>query len=106
MFKILFTLIFSIGFSQQFGWVDNGEALRQGVHIEWQKTGDIGNNGEMIFAWSDTRSSDREVYAQKFDSAGNKLWGDEGIIVVEYEGRQEDPILIKLSSSLNIGFCL
>ncbi|MAP62004.1 MAG: hypothetical protein CMF82_03535, partial [Candidatus Marinimicrobia bacterium] len=94
MFKILFTLIFSIGFSQQFGWVDNGEALRQGVHIEWQKTGDIGNNGEMIFAWSDTRSSDREVYAQKFDSAGNKLWGDEGIIVVEYEGRQEDPILI------------
>lgn len=94
MFKILFTLIFSIGFSQQFGWVDNGEALRQGVHIEWQKTGDIGNNGEMIFAWSDTRTSDREVYAQKFDSSGNKLWGDDGVIVVEYEGRQEDPILI------------
>ena len=94
VFKILFTLIFSIGFSQQFGWVDNGLALRQGVHIEWQKTGDIGNNGEMIFAWSDTRTSDREVYAQKFDSEGNKLWGNEGIIVVEYEGRQEDPILI------------
>ena len=75
-------------------WDNNGVALRQGVHIEWQKTGDIGNAGEMIFAWSDTRTSDREVYAQKFDSSGNKLWGEDGILVVTYEGRQEDPILI------------
>ena len=94
MFKIIFILIINILFAQQFGWVDDGLALRQGVHIEWQKTGDIGNNGEMIFAWSDTRTSDREVYAQKFNSNGDKLWGQDDVLVVTYEGRQEDPILI------------
>ena len=94
MLKFLFSLIFSIAFSQQFSWTDNGLALRQGVHIEWQKTGDIGNNNEMIFAWSDTRTSDREIYAQKFNSFGQKLWGDDGVLVVTYDGRQEDPILI------------
>jgi hypothetical protein len=51
-------------------------------------------NGEMIFAWSDTRTSDREVYAQKFNSNGDKLWGQDDVLVVTYEGRQEDPILI------------
>ena len=87
-------IIFSLLYSQQFGWDDNGVALRQGAHIEWQKTGDIGNSEEMIFAWSDTRSSDREIYAQKFDSNGNKFWGEGGVLIVSYEGRQEDPILI------------
>jgi len=92
--KNLYIIFFGILLAQQFTWHDNGVALRQGVHIEWQKTGDIGNEGEMIFAWSDTRTSDREVYAQKFDSSGQKLWGTDGIIVASYEGRQEDPILI------------
>ena len=73
MIKNLFIIFFGFLFSQQFMWDSNGVALRQGVHIEWQKTGDIGNAGEMIFAWSDTRTSDREVYAQKFDSSGNFL---------------------------------
>ena len=73
MVNILFSLLFFwFAYSQSFRWDDNGVALRQGVHIEWQNTGDIGNEGEMIFAWSDTRTSDREVYAQKFDSSGNK----------------------------------
>ena len=94
MIKNLYIIFFGILFSQQFIWEDNGVALRQGVHIEWQKTGDIGNVGEMIFAWSDTRTSDREIYAQKFDHLGQKLWGENGITVVSYEGRQEDPILI------------
>jgi len=92
--KSIYILIISILFSQQFLWEDNGSALRQGVHIEWQKTGDIGNAGEMIFAWSDTRSSDREIYAQKFNSSGEKLWGEDGTLIATYEGRQEDPILI------------
>ena len=35
----------------QFDWIDNGAPIRQGEHIEWQRTADNGANGEVIFAW-------------------------------------------------------
>jgi len=78
----------------QFDWQENGVPVRQGVHIEWQRTGDVGNNGEMIFVWSDTRNGGRDVYAQKVDSDGNSLWDVHGTVVVSIPGRQEDPIAV------------
>lgn len=78
----------------QYDWRDNGLPVRQGVHIEWQRTGDVGNADEMIFAWSDTREGVRDIFAQKVTSDGTKLWGDLGVPVVIAEGRQEDPILV------------
>ena len=54
----------------QFDWIDDGVPVRQGVHIEWQRTGDISPDGEMIFAWSDTRNGFREVFAQKVPVKG------------------------------------
>ena len=85
----MFTLIFA-----QYDWQDNGVSVRQGIHIEWQRTGDNGNNGEMIFAWSDTRYGGRDIYIQKVNTNGNNLWGTEGSPVVTQPGRQEDPIVI------------
>jgi len=82
------------GFSQSFGWQENGVPVRQGAHIEWSRTGDVSDSGNMIFGWSDTRTGDRDVYAQKFDQIGNKLWGEDGLVVISYSGRQEDPIFI------------
>ena len=95
MYKIAqFVLLLSISFAQ-FDWEDNGIAVRQGNHIEWLRTADVGNQGEMIFAWSDTRDGGRDVYAKKIDVNGQELWGDgDGILVVSAPGRQEDPILI------------
>ena len=81
-------LCVSIIFSQ-FNWENNGRPIRQGYHIEWQRTSDVGSNGEVIFAWSDTRIGDRDVYAKKTDANGNDLWGSEGIAVVNAPGRQE-----------------
>mgnify|MGYP001425110152 CR=1 FL=1 len=78
----------------QFDWLDNGIAIRQGVHIEWQRTADIDSQGNFIFGWSDTRQGGRDVYVQKTNSLGEELWGEGGIVVVQSEGRQEDPILI------------
>ena len=91
--KILIPIIFTLLFSQ-YDWQDNGVPVRQGIHIEWQRTGDNGNDGEMIFAWSDTRQGVRDIYAQKVDENGNKIWSENGVTVVETAGRQEDPILI------------
>ena len=95
MYKILFTLVVfvSILFSQ-FNWQDGGLPLRQGAHIEWQRTGAIANDGSMLITWSDTRNSIRDIYAQKIDSDGNFLWDENGSVVVDVDGRQEDPLLV------------
>ena len=91
---VLFLVVVSFGFPQTFAWQDGGVPVRQGAHIEWSRTGDVGDNGNMILGWSDTRSGNRDVYAQKVDSNGNELWGEDGLLVVGYEGRQEDPVMI------------
>ena len=71
---ILVLLNVSLVFNQ-FLWEDGGIPVRQGDHIEWQRTGDNGNSNEMIFAWSDTRFGGRDIYAKKIDSEGNPLFG-------------------------------
>ena len=91
-FKFLF-LIVTFSFAD-FDWEDNGLPVRQGNHVEWLRTGDVGENGEMIFAWSDTRYGGRDIYAQKIDENGDVLWDPSGVLIVNAPGRQEDPILI------------
>ena len=86
---IIFNFLFC-----QFDWIDDGAPIRQGQHIEWQRTAGDGLDGEVIFAWSDTRDSMRDVYVQKFDINGNKMWGENGIAVTTAYGRQEDPLLV------------
>ena len=93
--KICVSIFLSFSFIfPQFDWEDNGVPIRQGIHIEWQRTGDNGDAGEMIFAWSDTRFGGRDIYAKKIDIDGNDLWGSEGVQIVLAPGRQEDPILV------------
>ena len=91
--RILSIFLISFAYSQ-FDWDDNGVPVRQGVHIEWQRTGDDGLDGQMIFAWSDTRFGGRDIYVKKIDSDGNDLWDSEGVPIVVAPGRQEDPILV------------
>ena len=99
--KILILILISIGFCQ-FDWDDNGTAIRQGYHIEWQRTADVGSSGEVIFAWSDTRDGGRDIYALKIDENGNVAdgWDINGQIVVKADGRQEDPQLVNDSCLL------
>ena len=93
-FLILLLTVGSVFASGEFKWIENGVPVRQGVHIEWQRTGDVGASGEMIFGWSDTRTGDRDIYVQKIDTSGTKLWGDTGIRATHADGRQEDPVLV------------
>jgi len=57
--------------AQETLWESNGIPIRQGVHIEWQRTVCPGDNGSAIFVWSDTRNGSRNVFAQKVNSNGN-----------------------------------
>ena len=88
-----YTLFFTFNFAQ-FDWQTDGAPIRQGIHIEWQRSGDANADGTMIYAWSDCRNGVRDVVAQKVDANGNNLWGDNGVVAVNAEGRQEDPQLV------------
>ncbi len=90
----LILLAGSVFATGEYSWIDDGVPVRQGVHIEWQRTGDSGAEGEMIFAWSDTRTGDRDIYVQKVDTTGATLWGETGIRATVAVGRQEDPVLV------------
>ncbi len=91
--NVLFIIVFSFSFAQ-FDWLDDGLPVRQGGHIEWQRSGAVGNDGEMIYVWSDTRFGIRDIFAQKVDVNGNDLWNNSGQPVVIAPGRQEDPITV------------
>ncbi len=89
----LFLLLTSIVFAN-FVWEDSGIKVRQGVHIEWQRTASVGLENETIFIWSDTRHGGRDIYAQKVDASGNTLWTEDGAPIALSEGRQEDPLAV------------
>ncbi len=72
----------------------DGAPIRQGVHIEWYRTIAPGNTGEAIFIWSDTRFGMRNIFAHKINAQGEFLWGNEGAVVTNLPGRQEDPVAI------------
>ena len=84
-------------------WEFNGIPLRQGHHIEWQRAGAVDDFGNVCYVWSDTRFGDRDVFAQKYDSDGNALWDEGGVIVVQTSIRQEDP---DICSDLQGGFII
>ena len=60
----------SLIFAQSpFEWSNNGVPLRQGIHIEWWKAVEVGNEGEFIIVWSDCRYGIRDIFAQKITGA-------------------------------------
>ena len=62
-YSLFVVLLFCKAFTQ-FNWQDDGLPVRQGGHIEWQRSGAVGNEGEMIYVWSDTRNGVRDIFAQ------------------------------------------
>ncbi|HEX37579.1 MAG TPA: T9SS type A sorting domain-containing protein [Candidatus Cloacimonetes bacterium] len=75
-------------------WQDDGIPVRQGVNIEWYRSGASLEDGSVVYVWSDTRRGDRDVWAQHVDINGNLLWGADGIMVNGEINRQEDPVVI------------
>ena len=92
--NFIFFIFLSFVIGQDMVWQNNGIPIRQGVHIDWQRTVCPGESGSMIFVWSDTRYGSRNVFAQKVDSSGVLLWGSQGSAVTNLPGRQEDPVAI------------
>ena len=75
---------------------DNAVPIRQGVNIEWFRTGTETSDGGAIYVWSDTQLGERDLWAQKVDSEGNLVWG-EPLLVDGKIDRQEDPVICPTS---------
>lgn len=67
-------------------------AIRQGINIEWFRTGTATSDGGSIYVWSDTKLGQRDLWAQKVDAQGNMVWGDP-ILIDGKPDRQEDPVI-------------
>jgi hypothetical protein len=61
----------------------------------------VGESGKFVVAWEDYRDLDANVYAQRFDSAGNKLGGN---ILVNSDSLDEDQYSPVVSVGKNDGF--
>ncbi len=96
--KIIPVLVVCVLFSSllcgQTIWQDDGIPIRQGVNIEWYRSGASLNDGSVVYVWSDTRLGDRDVWGQHVDVNGNLLWGADGIMINGEINRQEDPVVI------------
>jgi len=82
------------GLLAQVQWQTDGIPIRQGVNIEWFRSGIALDDGSVVYVWSDTRRADRDVWAQKVDSNGNLEWGEEAVLVNGVIDRQEDIVVI------------
>ena len=63
--------------------------------------------GGFIIAWRDTRTDPGagDIYAQRIDKAGNRLWGDSAKIVIREDHMQDNVIMCRLENNTYIITC-
>lgn len=79
-------------------WDIGGKPVRQGVNIEWYRCATVLDDGSVVYVWSDTRHGDRDVWAQRVDTNGNLLWGEEAVRINGEINRQEDIVVINVGN--------
>ncbi|MDY0152188.1 MAG: FlgD immunoglobulin-like domain containing protein [Candidatus Cloacimonas sp.] len=100
MKKIAILLSFALviaGLSAGLLW-DEAVSIRQGVNIEWFRTGTETSDGGAIYVWSDTKLGGRDIWAQKVDATGTFAWGEPRLIDSKVD-RQEDPVITRTSDN-------
>jgi hypothetical protein len=88
----LIFVLFSLSLFCQAVWDEDGVAVRNGDYIYWE-TAAVSYGDDMIYVWTDCRRGDRDIWAQKIDSEGNKLW-DEDALICGVFNCQGDPVII------------
>lgn len=90
-------ILLLVSLSAELVW-DDAVAIRQGVNIEWFRTGIETHDGGAIYVWSDTKLGERDLWAQKVDASGNFAWG-EPLLIDGKSDRQEDPVITRTSDN-------
>ncbi len=98
LFLLLLMLIYSLSFAQV-QWQESGVPVRQGENIGWDHTSVSCDDETFVSIWTDTRNGIRGVYAQKIDTNGNLLWGENGIEIYNPDRMQSHPIAISSTNN-------
>jgi hypothetical protein len=87
----ILTLSFS---SSQAQWVGNGVLVA--ADADSQRAPEICTDaaGGAILVWTDYRNADRDIYGQRLDHMGNRLWGATGQAVCDAAEWQLNPSLV------------
>ncbi len=85
-------------------WTPNGVPMCRatGSQIELQIVSD--GSGGIYAVWQDNRSSPAQIYAQHIDTAGQPLWGADGIAVAPANDTQDVPTLIGVQDGVVIAW--
>lgn len=51
-------------------------------------------SGGAIIAWSDERTGERDIYAQRIDGEGRILWAEDGVLVCDADEIQWSPLMV------------
>ena len=109
MLRLILILIFTLISTPSFSQVKN--SLPGTGQTLWQKNGIVINDSQgrsvrqnakvislddnsSIIVWEDERNGFMDIYAQRLDSGGAKLWGENGVAVCEAPGDQTFPQVI------------
>lgn len=69
-------------------WTSNGVTVYAGAGGQVEPTIVSDENGGAIVVWTDDRSGNNDLYAQRVNSAGSSLWTGSGVIVCSAIGAQ------------------
>jgi len=76
-----------------FIWTANGVSIFTGLGTQWYpKLASDHQNGAII-TWADSRGGNYDIYAQRVNTRGEKIWQQEGVRVCEAPGNQLQPII-------------
>lgn len=72
-------------------WAKNGILIDEEIVDSWGKQVVSDNTGCGIIVWTEFSQNDTDIYAQRIDENGNKLWGEYGIPVCDTNYSQYYP---------------
>ena len=84
------------GNSKMTVWKKNGITICDSQGRSTKQNARIANldDGSTVIVWEDTRNGYTDIFAQRFDSSGAKLWGESGIAVCKMLFNQTFPQII------------
>jgi len=85
---LLLLLINSLSLLSQIQWQDYGIPVRQGDYVNWEKIA-VAVDDEIIFFWTDYRSGNISIWAQKTDANGDLLWEND-VLICGVAGEQRE----------------
>jgi Secretion system C-terminal sorting domain len=83
-------------------WASGGIALSTATSNKLNAVMTMGADNNIYFAWQDQRSGNTDIYAQKLDLNGNRLWGNAAKSVIVDPERQDEPRIALTQNGLGI----